>query len=99
MTLDTTSSLQMRLDRLRRALGEASVDAIALSPSDNLRHTIGFSPLADERFCALLVTASAEAFVVPQLNADQTEAAVPGLRVFRVEGRGWGGSRLGRGAR
>ena len=83
MTLDTTSSLQTRLDRLRRALGEASVDAIALSPSDNLRHTIGFSPLADERFCALLVTASAEAFVVPQLNADQTEAAVAGLRVFR----------------
>ncbi|MFZ0379092.1 MAG: Xaa-Pro peptidase family protein [Solirubrobacteraceae bacterium] len=83
MTLDTTSPLQTRLDRLRSALNGASVDAIALSPSDNLRHTIGFSPLADERFCALLVTASAEAFVVPQLNADQTEAAVPGLPIFR----------------
>ncbi len=82
MTSDTPS-LKTRLDRLREALGDASVDAIALSPSDNLRHTIGFSPLADERFCALLVTASAEAFVVPQLNADQTEAAVPGLEVFR----------------
>jgi Xaa-Pro aminopeptidase len=82
MTSDSTS-LQTRLDRLRRALDDASVDAIALSPSDNLRHTLGFSPLADERFCVLLVTASAEAFVVPQLNADQTEAAVPGLPVFR----------------
>jgi Xaa-Pro aminopeptidase len=82
MTSDT-QWLKTRLDRLREALGDASLDAIALSPSDNLRHTIGFSPLADERFCALLVTASAEAFVVPQLNADQTEAAVPGLEVFR----------------
>lgn len=83
MTSDSTGSLQTRLARLRRALDAAGVDAIALSPSDNLRHTLGFSPLADERFCALLVTASAEAFVVPQLNAEETEAAVPGLPVFR----------------
>jgi Xaa-Pro aminopeptidase len=82
MTGDSTL-LNNRLDRLRWALDEASVDAVALSPSDNLRHTIGFSPLADERLCILLVTASAEAFVVPQLNADQTEAAVPGLPILR----------------
>lgn len=82
MTGDSTL-LNNRLGRLRQALDEASLDAIALSPSDNMRHTIGFTPLADERLCILLVTASTEAFVVPELNADQTEAAVAGLPIFR----------------
>jgi Xaa-Pro aminopeptidase len=77
------SSLETRLTRIRRALVDAGVDALALAPSDNLRHTTGFSPLADERFCVLLVTASSEAFVVPQLNADQTAAALPSLSIFR----------------
>jgi Xaa-Pro aminopeptidase len=75
--------LRSRLDRVREQLADLGLDAIALSPSDNLLHTTGFSPMPDERFCALLVSAGGEAFVVPQLNADQTAAALPGLTIWR----------------
>ena len=68
---------------MRRQLPDFGLDAIALSPSDNLLHTTGFSPMPDERFCALLVTNAGEAFIVPQLNADQTAAALPGLTIWR----------------
>jgi Xaa-Pro aminopeptidase len=77
------TSLRSRLDRLRRELDSARVDAIALAPSDNLRYVTRYSPMADERLCVLLVTGAAEAFVVPQLNADQTAAAVPGLSILQ----------------
>lgn len=77
------TSLTARLDRVRRQLDNASIDALALSPSDNLRHTTGFSPMPDERFCVFLVTNASEAFIVPHLNADQTAAALPGLPLFR----------------
>ncbi len=82
MNADQTT-LNTRLDRLRQQLDGAGVDAIALAPSDNLRHATGFSPMPDERFCVLLVTNAGEAFVVPHLNADQTVAALPGLSILR----------------
>ncbi len=80
---DDQTSLKTRLDGLREKLDDAGVDAIALAPSDNLRHTTGFSPMPDERFCVLLVTNAGDAFVVPHLNADQTAAALPGLSIVR----------------
>jgi Xaa-Pro aminopeptidase len=71
------------LERLRTRLDEAGVGALALAPSDNLRHAAGFAPVADERACVLLLTPRATAFVVPELNADQTAAALPGLPILR----------------
>lgn len=82
MNADQTS-LRSRLHRVRDQLQAAGVDAIAMAPSDNLRHTTGFSPMPDERFCVLLVSDVGEAFVVPHLNADQTAAALPGLPLIR----------------
>lgn len=84
MNADQTS-LPSRLQRLRQQLDASGIDAVALAPSDNLRHTTGFSPMPDERFCVLFVTKEAEAFVVPHLNADQTAAALPDLSILRFK--------------
>jgi Xaa-Pro aminopeptidase len=79
------SRLDARLARVRAVLADEGLDALALAPSDNLRHSTGFSPLADERFCALLLTADAEALVVPELNADQAAAALPEIEQLRFK--------------
>jgi Xaa-Pro aminopeptidase len=53
-----------------------------------MRYLLGFSPMADERFCAVLVTPGGTRLVVPDLNADQVEArtGVDGIRWTDDEG-------------
>jgi Xaa-Pro aminopeptidase len=71
-----------KLERLQGALGDAGVRALALAPSDNLLYALGFTPIADERACVLLLTPDGAAFVVPSLNAEQTAGHVPGIPIF-----------------
>jgi Xaa-Pro aminopeptidase len=60
-------------------MSASAVDLAAVAPSDNLRYLLGFSPVADERACLLLVTPQDAVMVMPALNAEQTAAAVPGM--------------------
>ncbi len=71
-----------RLERLQDRMVSAGVELTAIAPTSNMRYLLGFSPLADERLCLLLVTGEASRLVVPELNADQVEAraGVRGLR-------------------
>ena len=72
-----------RIGQLRSGMSERGVDLVALAPSDNLRYELGFSPIADERACMLLVSERGVSFVVPSLNADQALEHSPGLAAFR----------------
>lgn len=63
-----------RVDAVRRQLANSRVDLLAVSPSDDTRYLLGFSPVADERPCYLLVTPGRAVYVVPELNADQARA-------------------------
>ncbi len=65
-----------RIDRSRRLMGEQKIDLLAVSPGDDMLYLLGYSPLADERPCYLLVDAGGAAFVVPSLNASQAAAHV-----------------------
>lgn len=69
-----TDEYSARLRKLQDVLRTASVDLIAIAPTSNMRYLLGFSPLADERLCLLLVTPEGTRFVVPDVNADQVEA-------------------------
>lgn len=80
-----TDTLDDRIGRLRAAMTDGDIDLVALAPSDNLRYELGFSPIADERACFLLVSERQLAFVVPALNADQAAHAAPGLATFAWE--------------
>jgi Xaa-Pro dipeptidase len=69
------STYQQRLAAIQAALPAAGIDLLALAVSDNLRYALGgYAPTGDERFCALLLTPSDRAFIVPSLNADQVRA-------------------------
>jgi Xaa-Pro aminopeptidase len=72
-----------RLAGLRERMAAAGIELVAVAPTDNLLYLLGFSPLADERACYLLVTKDAAAFVMPSLNAEQTAAEVPELELVR----------------
>ncbi|HET7266311.1 MAG TPA: Xaa-Pro peptidase family protein [bacterium] len=65
-----------RLDRVRRLMDERRMDLLAISPGDDLRYLLGYTPHADERPCYLLLSRAGAAFVVPSLNAAQAEQHV-----------------------
>lgn len=60
-----------RIARLQAEMVRAGVDLLAVSPGATMRYLLGFSPLADERPCALLLSRSDLRLVVPALNAQQ----------------------------
>jgi Xaa-Pro aminopeptidase len=60
-----------RQARLQAELPSAGIDLVAVAPGTSLRYLLGFSPLADERPCVLLISRDALRFVVPALNAEQ----------------------------
>jgi len=62
-----------RLDRIRRTMAERSIALLAVAPGDDLKYMTGFSPVADERPCYLFVSEGAGLFLVPELNANQSE--------------------------
>jgi len=62
-----------RLDRIRQAMAERGIALLAVPPGDDLRYLTGFSPVADERPCYLFLSEEAGLFLVPELNANQSE--------------------------
>ena len=70
-----------RIEALRRRMHDAGVDLVALAPTDNFRYVVGFSPVADERACMLLVTSDAALVLMPSLNAEQALAEAPDLEL------------------
>jgi Xaa-Pro aminopeptidase len=83
-----TEEQAARVGRLQEEMKNAGVDLAAIAPTSNMRYLLGFSPLADERLCLVLVTAGGTRLVVPDLNADQVEArtGVEGIRWTDDEG-------------
>src|SRR5438445_3589070 len=70
-----------RLGALRQRMRETQLDLVALAPSDNLRYVVGFSPVADERACMLLVTSRSALVLMPSLNAEQAVSEAPELEL------------------
>jgi Xaa-Pro aminopeptidase len=70
------------METLREHMERTGVDLTAIAPTSNMRYLLGFSPLADERLCLLMVTGEGSRLVVPELNADQVETrtGVKGIR-------------------
>jgi Xaa-Pro aminopeptidase len=69
-------------DRIANVLAQlpaTGTDLVVLAPSDNLMYVCGFSPVADERMCMLLLGAQGVAFVMPKLNAEQSAQHVPDI--------------------
>lgn len=52
---------------------ETGIDLLAIPPSDDLKYLTGFSPHADERPCYLFIAENRGLFLVPDLNANQSE--------------------------
>lgn len=72
--MTNTNDRTTNVAKLQRHMEQARVDLAAIAPTSNMRYLLGFSPVADERLCLLLVTPQANRLVVPELNADQMEA-------------------------
>jgi Xaa-Pro aminopeptidase len=62
-----------RANRVREAMQAAGIDLLAVPPGDDLRWLAGFSPVADERACYLFLADRGGLFLVPELNAVQSE--------------------------
>ncbi len=65
-----------RIGQAQRLMAERAIDLLAVSPGDDMRYLLGYTPYADERPCYLLVDRDSVAFVVPQLNAGQASRYV-----------------------
>jgi Xaa-Pro aminopeptidase len=65
-----------RVNRVRDAMARAGIDLLAVPPGDDLRWLTGFSPVADERACYLFLGGHDGLFLVPVLNAAQSEGHV-----------------------
>lgn len=72
--MTSTEDKAARLKKLQDQMERAGVHLTAIAPTSNMRYLLGFSPLADERLCLLLVAPDATRLVVPELNADHMEA-------------------------
>lgn len=59
-----------RFRALRKRMAERRVDLVAVAPGSHMDWLVGFHPHPDERPCLLLVTAEADAFLMPSLNAE-----------------------------
>ncbi|MER3456971.1 MAG: hypothetical protein C4304_08870 [candidate division GAL15 bacterium] len=57
-----------RLEGLRGRMAQVGCDLVVLGPGDDFRYLCGWSPLADERLCVLLVACEAAVVVAPRLN-------------------------------
>ncbi len=68
---DTTVGAPNRLQKIREALGRGAYGALALSPGDDMRYAVGFTPPYDERLDFLIVGEAGAALVVPGVNATE----------------------------
>lgn len=70
-----------RVGRLRGRMASAGCELVALGPGDDFRYLCGWSPLADERLCLLLVSQDRQALVAPAVSARALQDRV-GLPTF-----------------
>ncbi len=77
-----------RIAKAQRLMAEHGIDLLAVSPGDDMRYLLGYTPFADERPCYLLVNGRDAAFVLPHLNAGQASerVTVPTLTYTDAEG-------------
>jgi len=54
-------------------MASSGIALLAVPPGDDLKYLTGFSPLADERPCYLFLSEREGLFLVPELNANQSE--------------------------
>ena len=59
-----------RLTQLRGKMAETGTDLVVMGPGAHMKWLLGFYPHPDERPCLLFVSPSAEAFLMPALNAE-----------------------------
>ncbi|MDA4846535.1 M24 family metallopeptidase [Hoeflea poritis] len=59
-----------RLTQLRGKMAETGTDLVVIGPGAHMKWMLGFYPHPDERPCLLFVSPSAEAFLMPALNAE-----------------------------
>ena len=73
-----------RLNRIRRTLDSEGFAALCLSPGDDMRYALGFTPPYDERLDFLIVGEAGAALVVPGVNATaaRTRLAEAGVEVL-----------------
>ncbi len=57
-------------------MAAAGCELVALGPGDDFRYVCGWSPLADERLCLLLVTPDGQAVVSPRLNLESVQQSI-----------------------
>src|SRR2546428_13761570 len=60
-----------RLQHSRTTMARGGIDLLAIPPGDDLRYLVGFSTVADERPCYLLISPDAALFLGPQLHGQQ----------------------------
>lgn len=77
-----------RIEAVRRELASKHIDLLAVSPGYDTRYLLGYSPVADERPCYLLITPDRAIYVVPELNADQVRAHTSIPVIFWVDAKG-----------
>jgi Xaa-Pro aminopeptidase len=58
-----------RVRQCRQFMAEQKIERLALSPGDDMRYLLGYTPSADERACLLLLSEEGATFVVPAVNA------------------------------
>jgi Xaa-Pro aminopeptidase len=63
-----------RVKALQASMVATGIDLVAIAPTANMRYLVGFAPIMDERFCALLIGQKKSRAVIPELNADQVQA-------------------------
>lgn len=74
---DSSAGIDYRARRasIAAALARQQIDLLAVSPGDNLRYILGYTPHPDERPCYLALTSAGEGvFLVPALNESQARA-------------------------
>src|SRR6266849_737590 len=67
---------QHRLDRVRDAMVQQTINLLAIPPGDDLQYLLDFSPHADELHCYLFLNTEAVVFLVPEVNAKQSDSSV-----------------------
>jgi Xaa-Pro aminopeptidase len=70
----TKNSYLDRVKALQASMVATGIDLVAIAPTANMRYLVGFAPIMDERFCALLIGQKKSRAVIPELNADQVQA-------------------------
>ena len=71
----TANSLELRLDRLRRAGARVASTRLLITSDESIAYLTGFRPIQMERFFGVVVAPERSAVIVPALDRGQIEEA------------------------